>query len=258
MYMKQKTKKTKTEKITSGWIDDLTEYEKSIFVNMLNEANISKRKELSKKERRVIMGKCRSIVQEIRKANDINVHKDEVDGVTHDVIQDAKDNKPKRIRMGWISDLTEDEKKIIDDFLDEANKLKGKKLNKREKQTVMFIARDQIRSLRRAKPINKSKRNGSNEAEKIGEESKTTVSDLDGYGRLQRISPAERDFLNAEIYKGMEVKGRRLVQSERREVLHVAREKILYQRNAAEIKRERDKERHAAKFEWKKPEPFKR
>ncbi|WP_232551877.1 hypothetical protein [Klebsiella pneumoniae] len=34
--------------------------------------------------------------------------------------------------MGWIQNLTENEKKIIDDFLEEAAKLKGKALNKKK------------------------------------------------------------------------------------------------------------------------------
>jgi TRAP-type C4-dicarboxylate transport system substrate-binding protein len=59
------------------------------------------------------------------------------------------ESKTKKLRMGWIQNLTENEKKIIDDFLEEAAKLKGKALNKKEKQTVKFIARDQVRSIRK-------------------------------------------------------------------------------------------------------------
>lgn len=68
------------------------------------------------------------------------------------------ESKTKKPRMGWIQNLTEDEKKIIDDFLEEAAKLKGKALNKKEKQTVKFIARDQVRSNRKEQKVNKQKK----------------------------------------------------------------------------------------------------
>ena len=48
-------------------------------------------------------------------------------------------------------------KKIIDDFLEEAAKLKGKALNKKEKQTVKFIARYQVRSIRKEQKSKKQR-----------------------------------------------------------------------------------------------------
>lgn len=68
------------------------------------------------------------------------------------------ESKTKKLRMGWIQNLTENEKKIIDDFLEEAAKLKGKALNKKEKQTVKFIARDQVRSIRKEQKSKKQRR----------------------------------------------------------------------------------------------------
>ncbi|WOE01205.1 hypothetical protein REM93_22410 [Klebsiella pneumoniae] len=68
------------------------------------------------------------------------------------------ESKTKKLRMGWIQNLTENEKKIIDDFLEEATKLKGKALNKKEKQTVKFIARDQVRSIRKEQKSKKQKK----------------------------------------------------------------------------------------------------
>ena len=59
--------------------------------------------------------------------------------------------------MGWIQNLTENEKKIIDDFSGKATKLKGKALNKKKKQTVKFIARDQVRSIRKKSKNQKQK-----------------------------------------------------------------------------------------------------
>ncbi len=68
-------KKTKQRK---GWIKILTEYEKSIFDNMLNEAIIAKGKKLKPKERREVMFKSRDIVRALREANRIKNNKDNV------------------------------------------------------------------------------------------------------------------------------------------------------------------------------------
>lgn len=68
-------KKTKQRK---GWIKILTEYEKSIFDNMLNEATIAKGKKLKPKERREVMFKSRDIVRALREANGIKDNKDNV------------------------------------------------------------------------------------------------------------------------------------------------------------------------------------
>ncbi|MBC2873258.1 hypothetical protein H7U18_22950 [Klebsiella pneumoniae] len=58
-----------------GWIKILTEYEKSIFDNMLNEATIAKGKKLKPKERREVMFKSRDIVRALREANSIKTIK---------------------------------------------------------------------------------------------------------------------------------------------------------------------------------------
>lgn len=43
-----------------------------------------------------------------------------------------------------------------------------------------------------------------------------------------------------------------------KEVLKIARKKILNNLISCQIKKERDKERHAVVFEWKRPETFRR
>ncbi|EMJ2323351.1 hypothetical protein V7L32_003783 [Salmonella enterica] len=82
--------------------------------------------------------------------------------------------------------------------------------------------------------------------------------DMQGSGRLQKISVSEKRFLDNAVSEAARVKGKKLTAEERRKVLCVARLQIRSQRKADEIKRERDKERHAAEFEWKKTEPFRR
>ena len=68
-------KKTKQKK---GWIKDLTEYEKSIFVNMLNEAAMKKRRWVTKKERLEVTNRFREVVNALREANGIKNNKDNV------------------------------------------------------------------------------------------------------------------------------------------------------------------------------------
>lgn len=167
-------------------------------------------------------------------------------------------NKLKKTRMGWIQNITEDEKKIIDGFLEEAAKLKGKPLNKKETQTVKFIARDQVRSIRKEQKTNKPKKIRVDMEKKEDEKINTISNNVDKRGRLKILSASERDFINNSIYKEMKIKGRKLVQSERKEVLKVARKKILNQRISYQTKNERDKERHSVEFEWKRPETFRR
>ncbi|MGR8800951.1 hypothetical protein [Klebsiella variicola] len=75
---------------------------------------------------------------------------------------------------------------------------------------------------------------------------------------LIRTFPKERDFINNAIYEEMKIKGRKLVKCEMKEVLKIARKKILNNRISCQIKKERDKERHAVVFEWKRPETFRR
>lgn len=168
------------------------------------------------------------------------------------------ENKQKQTRMGWIQHLADDEKNIIDDFLEEATKLKGKALNKKEKQTVKFITRDRVRSMRREQKINKSQKIRVNIDKKEDEKTNTISNNVDNRGRLQILTTSENDFINNAIYEEMKIKGRKLLQSERKEVLKVARKKILNKRISDQIKKDRNNERQEAEFEWKKPEPFRR
>ncbi|EHZ3654608.1 TPA: hypothetical protein U2Q77_000555 [Enterobacter hormaechei] len=168
------------------------------------------------------------------------------------------ESKTKKTRMGWIQNLTENEKKLIDDFLEEAAKLKGKALNKKEKQTVKFIARDQVRSIRKEQKANKQKKNRVDMDKKEDETINTISNNADERGRLKTLSANEREFINNAIYKEMKIKGRKLVKSEMKEVLIIARKKILNNRISCQIKNERNKERFEAEFEWKKPVSFRR
>ncbi|WP_227654266.1 hypothetical protein [Klebsiella pneumoniae] len=149
-------------------------------------------------------------------------------------------------------------KKIIDDFLEEATKLKGKALNKKEKQTVKFIARDQVRSIRKEQKSKKKRRVKLIWKKKEDETINTISNNADEQGRLKILSAKERDFINNAIYEEMKIKGRKLVKCEMKEVLKIARKKILNNRISCQIKKERDKERHAVVFEWKRPETFRR
>ncbi|UOP96124.1 hypothetical protein MBP03_09050 [Klebsiella pneumoniae] len=65
------------------------------------------------------------------------------------------ESKTKKLRMGWIQNLTENEKKIIDDFLEEAAKLKGKALNKKENKLSNLLL--VIKSARLEKSKNQKK-----------------------------------------------------------------------------------------------------
>jgi len=177
-------KKTKQKK---GWIKDLTDYEKSIFVNMLNEAAMKKRRWVTKKERFEVTNRFREVVNALREANGI------------------KDNK----------DNVVSEQKIVSE-------------------------------------VNVS------DVIKVKKERKPRVRNIDNYGRLRKVSLSERNFLNDAVSEATEVKKSRLTDEERRKVLCVAREQIRSQRRAEEIKKERDKERHAVVFEWKRPETFHR
>ncbi|HCN2672599.1 TPA: hypothetical protein N6Q95_005073, partial [Escherichia coli] len=95
--------------------------------------------------------------------------------------------------------------------------------------------------------------------EKKEDETINTISNnADEQGRLKILSANERDFINNAIYEEMKIKGRKLVKCEMKEVLKIARKKILNNRISCQIKKERDKERHAVVFEWKRPETFRR
>ncbi|MBJ9203911.1 hypothetical protein I5480_12665 [Citrobacter sp. FDAARGOS_156] len=166
--------------------------------------------------------------------------------------------KTKKPRMGWIQNLTENEKNLIDDFLEEAAKLKGKALNKKEKQTVKFIARDQVRSIRKEQKSNKQKKNRVDIDKKEDETINTISNNADERGRLKILSANERDFINNAIYGEMKIKGRKLLKSEMKEVLKIARKKILNNRISCQVKNEINKERFEAEFEWKKTVSFRR
>lgn len=76
--------------------------------------------------------------------------------------------------------------------------------------------------------------------------------------RLQGVSLTEKRFIDDAVHAATKVKGKKLTSEERRKVLCIAREQIRSQRRAEEIKKERDKERHAVVFEWKRSETFRR
>lgn len=161
-------KKTKRRK---GWIKFLTEYEKSIFDNMLNEATIAKGKRLKPKERREVMFKSRDIVRAIRKANKIAENKgsvvpeqkivNEVDEVAYDVVKVKKERKPRKRNVddyGRLRGVSLSERNFLNGALSEATKAKKSKLTYEERRKVLCVAREQIRSQRKANQI-KSVRN---------------------------------------------------------------------------------------------------
>ncbi|HGG8959848.1 TPA: hypothetical protein ACJJYZ_005085, partial [Enterobacter hormaechei subsp. xiangfangensis] len=156
-----------------------------------------------------------------------------------------------------------------DNMLNEATIAKGKKLKPKERREVMFKSRDIVRALREANGIKDNKDNVVSEQKivsevnvsdviKVKKERKPRVRNIDNYGRLRKVSLSERNFLNDAVSEATKVKESRLTDEERRKVLCVAREQIRSQRRAEEIKKERDKERHAVVFEWKRPETFRR
>lgn len=180
-----------------------------------------------------------------------------------------KIEKKTKQRKGWIKILTEYEKSIFDNMLNEATIAKGKKLKPKERREVMFKSRDIVRALREANGIKDNKYNVVSEQKivsevnvsdviKVKKERKPRVRNIDNYGRLRKVSLSERNFLNDAVSEATKVKESRLTDEERRKVLCVAREQIRSQRRAEEIKKERDKERHAVVFEWKRPETFRR
>lgn len=156
-------KKTKRRK---GWIKFLTEYEKSIFDNMLNKATIAKGKRLKPNERREVMFQSRDIVRAIREANRINENKDnvvseqkivsEVDVAASDVIKVKKERKP-RVRnidnYGQLRKVSLSERKFLNDAVSEATKVKESTLTDEERRKVLCVAREQIRSQRKAARI---------------------------------------------------------------------------------------------------------
>lgn len=131
-------KKTKQRK---GWIKILTEYEKSIFDNMLNEATIAKGKKLKPKERREVMFKSRDIVSEVDVSDDIKV---------------KKERKP-RVRnidnYGRLRKVSLSERNFLNDAVSEATEVKKSRLTDEERRKVLCVAREQIRSQRKANQI---------------------------------------------------------------------------------------------------------
>lgn len=157
-----KNKLDKNTKRRKGWIKDLTEYERSIFVNMLSEAAMIKRRWVSKKEKREIIYRFRYIVRAIGEANRINENKDnvvseqkivsEVDVAASDV-KVKKERKP-RVRnidnYGRLRKISLSERKFLSDAVSEATKVKESKLTVEERRKVLCVAREQIRSQRKA------------------------------------------------------------------------------------------------------------
>lgn len=56
----------------------------------------------------------------------------------------------------------------------------------------------------------------------------------------------------------LQLNGQKLSGPEKKEVLRVAREQMLGQREVEVAKQARAEERHAAEFAWSKPKPFRR
>lgn len=75
---------------------------------------------------------------------------------------------------------------------------------------------------------------------------------------MRRVSLSERKFINNAVSESTKAKESKLTDEEQRKVLCVAREQIRSQRKANQIKSERTKARHAAVFEWKRPDSFRR
>lgn len=77
-------------------------------------------------------------------------------------------------------------------------------------------------------------------------------------GRLHVVSNTEQQFLDDAVFAAERAKGKKLSGPEKKEVLRVAREQMLGQREAEAAKQARAKEPHAAEFAWSKPKPFRR
>ncbi|MDV5142740.1 hypothetical protein [Chimaeribacter arupi] len=76
--------------------------------------------------------------------------------------------------------------------------------------------------------------------------------------RLNVVSKPEKQFLDDAVFAAERAKGKKLSGPERKEVLRVARQQILSQREAAAASKAREQERHAAEFTWSKPKPSRR
>lgn len=76
--------------------------------------------------------------------------------------------------------------------------------------------------------------------------------------RLSVVSKSEKQFLDDAVFAAERAKGKKLSGPEKKEVLRVARNQLLGQREAEAAKRARAEERQAAEFSWSKPAPFRR
>lgn len=77
-------------------------------------------------------------------------------------------------------------------------------------------------------------------------------------GRLHVVSRTEKQFLDDAVFAAERAKGKKLSGSEKKEVLRVARNQLLGQREAETFQKARADERQAAEFAWSKPKPFRR
>lgn len=77
-------------------------------------------------------------------------------------------------------------------------------------------------------------------------------------GRLHVVSKTEKQFLDDAVFAAERAKGKKLSGPEKKEVLRVAREQLLGQREAEAAKQARAEERQASEFAWSKPKPFRR
>jgi len=75
-------------------------------------------------------------------------------------------------------------------------------------------------------------------------------------GRLHVVSKTEKQFLDDAVFAAERAKGRKLSGPEKKEVLRVAREQLLGQREAGVAKQARVEERQVAEFAWIKSKPF--
>jgi len=77
-------------------------------------------------------------------------------------------------------------------------------------------------------------------------------------GRLDVVSKTEKQFLDDAVFAAERANGKKLSGPEKKEVLRVAREQLLGQREAEAAQQARTVERQAAEFAWSKPKPFRR
>ncbi|MDK1895512.1 hypothetical protein [Klebsiella sp. K4-172] len=162
--MENKLDKKKNQR--KEWIKNLTEYEKIIFVNMLNEAAMIKRRWVNKEEKREVRNRFIDVVHAIREENRLNKNKEklvseqttvsEMSIVSSDVIKVKKERKP-RIRnkdnYGRLRRVSFQERRFLNESVSEATDVKDSALTNEEQRKVLCIAREQIRSQRKADEI---------------------------------------------------------------------------------------------------------